>query len=384
MYKKTLREYFPELLTREELQRRINGDKNLQEQFEAWSEEQQEQFLCMCSGERGLNVMYDFFCKEVLNPEYDPDRLESLLGVILQEPVHIVKVLPNDTVRIAEEGTLVVTDIIVELEDGSIANVEIQKIGYLFTGPRCSCYLSDMMLRQYKRVRRQRGKQFSYKDIKKVYLIVLYEKSPQEFKELKSVYLHRSQHVFDTGLKMDLLQRCVLIPLDIFRENMQNKPISTLLEAWLTFFSEDEPERIGELLEAYPMFREMYQTLYNMCQNVGQVMGFFSEELRILDRNTAQYMIDIQQEQIDSQQEQIDSQREQIDSQQEQIEKQKEQMDALEEELSARKAKEKEETEEMVRKLFTGGASLQLVKNAMSNVLTEEEIEAIYTNISTT
>lgn len=364
MYKKTLREYFPQLRPREEIQRRINGDRELKEQFNAWSEEQQEQFLSMCSGERGLKVLYDFFCKEVLNPEYDPARLESLLSVILQEPVRIVNVLPNDSVRIADEGALVVTDIIVELEDGSIANVEIQKIGYLFTGPRCSCYMSDMMLRQYKRVRRLRGKHFSYKDIKKIYLIVLYEKSPQECKEMPTAYLHRSRHVFDTGLQMDLLQRCVLIPLDIFQKNMQGKPIGTLLEAWLTFFCEENPERLGELFEAYPMFREMYGTLYEMCQNVGQIMGFFSEELRILDRNTAQYMIDIQQEQLDSQREQLDSQREQLYKK--------------EQELADQNKRVKEEARETARRLFEGGAALQLVTAAMSNMLTEDEIRAVY------
>ncbi len=373
MYKKTLREYFPQLLTREEICEKINSNQELQKQFAAWNKRQQEQFLDMCSGEKGLKVLYDFFCKEVLNPEYDPERLESMLGVILQEPVRIVKVLPNDTVRIADEGALVVTDIIVELEDGSIANVEVQKIGYLFTGSRCSCYLSDMMLRQYKRVRRQRGKHFSYKDIKKIYLIVLYEKSPAEFKKMPTKYLHHSRHVFDTGLEIDLLQRCVLIPLDIFRRNMEGRPISNLLEAWLTFFCEEDPKRLGELFESYPMFREMYGTLYGMCQNVGKIMGFFSEELRILDRNTAQYMIDIQQEQLDSQREQLDSQREQLDSQREQLEQQRLQLAAMNRQV-------KDEAEEIARKLFENGATLQLVTAAMNGTLTEKEICSIYEN----
>ena len=48
----------------------------------------------------------------------------------------------------------------------------------------------------------------------------------------------------------------------------------------------------------------MYETLYRMCLNVEKVMNmFFSEELRILDRNTVQYMIDEQQKEIDEQQE---------------------------------------------------------------------------------
>ncbi len=41
-------------------------------------------------------------------------------------------------------------DIVVELEDGSIANVEAQKIGYAFPGQRSACYSADLLLRQYK------------------------------------------------------------------------------------------------------------------------------------------------------------------------------------------------------------------------------------------
>ena len=40
-----------------------------------------------------------------------------------------------------------------ELEDGSLANIEIQKIGYAFPGQRGACYSADLLLRQYKRVR---------------------------------------------------------------------------------------------------------------------------------------------------------------------------------------------------------------------------------------
>ena len=44
----------------------------------------------------------------------------------------IRQVIPNDGTRIAEEQSLVIMDIVVELMDGSLANVEIQRSGYLF------------------------------------------------------------------------------------------------------------------------------------------------------------------------------------------------------------------------------------------------------------
>ena len=100
---------------------------------------------------------------------------------------------------------------------------------------------------------------------------------------------------------MDLLQDYIFISLDIFRSKMHNKKVSTLLEAWMTFFSTDDPEEIIKLITDFPQFKPMYETLYQMCRNVENVMGFFSEELREMDRNTVRYMIDELQRKVDTQ-----------------------------------------------------------------------------------
>ena len=135
----------------------------------------------------------------------------------------------------------------------------------------------------------------------KVYLIVLYEDSPAELKECPDHWIHRSKTIFDSGLSMDLLQDYIFISLDIFRSKMHNKKVITLLEAWMTFFSADDPEEIIKLITDFPQFKPMYETLYQMCRNVENVMGFFSEELRELDRNTVRYMIDELQKEVDTQ-----------------------------------------------------------------------------------
>ena len=36
-------------------------------------------------------------------------------------------------------------------EDGGLADIEIQKIGYAFPGERSACYSADLLLRQYKK-----------------------------------------------------------------------------------------------------------------------------------------------------------------------------------------------------------------------------------------
>ena len=302
-----LKSYFPMIQSREEILQRIYTNPRMQQLFESWTVLQQKEFLDFCSGARGIKVLYDSFFKEVMNPEYDPTRLESFLTALLNHKVRIKEVLPNDSTRLSDESSLLITDIIVELEDGSLANIEVQKIGYAFPGARCACYSSDMLLRQYKRVRQRSvdpvtGRDtFSYRNISKVYLIVLYEKSPDELKKCPDHWIHRSKVSFDSGLSMDLLQDYIFISLDIFRSKMHNKKVTTLLEAWMIFLSIDDPDEIIRLITSFPQFKPMYETLYQMCRNVENIMGFFSEELREMDRNTVRYMIDELQKEVDVQ-----------------------------------------------------------------------------------
>lgn len=302
----SLKTIFPSLWERNELLYEIRRSSSLSSVFESWTDEQQTEFLDFCTGVRGIKLLYDSFFKEIMNPESTPERLEDFLSLVLDTRVKILTVLPNDSTRIADESSLLITDIVVELADSSIANLEIQKIGYKFPGSRSACYSSDLLLRQYKRVRSQKKKQFSYKDIRSVYTIILFEHSPAEFHHFPSVYLHRFQHQSDTGLEIDLLQKYIFIPLDIFKKIQHNKPIRGKLEAWLTFLSSDDPAMILQLIQDYPEFNPMYEQAYAMCRNIGGVMGLFSEELRELDRNTVQLMIDEMQETIDRQKKELE------------------------------------------------------------------------------
>ena len=320
-----LKKYFPMIRTREELEREIQGNPGLLKNYEKWNEEQQKEFMDYCTGVKGVKILYDAFFKEIMNPENTPERLNELLSLLLCQKVRIRSVLPGDSTRIAEESSILIMDILVELEDGSLANVEVQKIGYRFPGQRSACYSADLLLRQYKRVKGERKKTFSYRDIKSVYTIVFFEKSAKEFHEFPQHYIHRFEQQSDSGLRMELLQKYVFIPLDIFRERHQN--ITNKTEAWLTFLSTDRPEQIIQLIKKYPKFREMYEEIYVICRNVERVMEMFSKELLELDKNTVQYMIDEMQETIDSQQNQLQEKQETIDSQQNQLKEQQSKLD---------------------------------------------------------
>ena len=274
----------------------------------------------ICTGVKGLKLLYDGFFKEVMNPEYVPERFNDFLFGLLGQRVRVVKVLPGDSTRIADESSLLIMDIVVELEDGSIANVEMQKIGYLFPGQRSACYSADLLLRQYKRVRNEKQKKFSYRDIKSVYTIVLFEKSPREFHNYPDTCYHFFEQKSNTELQIELLQKYLFIPLDIFKKSKHNRNINDRRDAWLTLFTSDEPEEIIRLIKEYPEFRAVYEEGYEICLNTERVMEMFSKELYELDRNTVQYMIDEMQDTIDTQQDTIGAQKDELNKKNQTIE----------------------------------------------------------------
>ena len=381
-----LKQYFPMIREREDIKQEIRENPKLLEKYREWDEEQQEEFLDYCTGVKGVKVLYDAFFKEIMNPENTPERLNELLSLLLGQSVTIKRVLPGDSTRLADEQSLLIMDILVELADTSLANVEVQKIGYSFPGQRSACYSSDLLLRQYKRVKGEKKKAFSYKDIKSVYTIVFFEKSIKEFHEYPQNYIHKFKQQSDTGLELELLQKYVFIPLDIFRGIYHNDSKSNgknsanrrwnKTEAWLTFLSTDEPEIIIELIRQYPEFKEMYEEIYVMCQNVEKVMEMFSKELIQLDRNTVQYMIDEMQDTIDVQKEELEAKQETIDTQKGELEQQKATISTQKNELEEQKTTintQKEELEAKQNTIDTQKDEIETMKRQLQSVMAQIE-----------
>ena len=296
-----IRKRFPILKDRETVLSEIRQNKKLQTWFSNLKEdEHRERFLDICTGARGLRMTYDGYFKYIFDTDIHRDRLEALISAILGQTVKIKEVLPLESICVGSDKTLVIMDIVVELADGSIANVEMQKHGYSFPGERAACYAADLLLRQYKRVRDRaavsgdRKKSFVYKDIKPVYTIIFYERSPKAFHEKNQLnhFLHHAEYKANTGVTLNLLQHFYFIPLDIFQALYDNKNANTELTAWLMFLSTDDPEAICRLIDAYPYFEALYKDVYELAANKERVMEMFSKELQELDEGTTQYMID--------------------------------------------------------------------------------------------
>lgn len=300
----TLEDILGAAVSREDALSLIQRDADAFRLFSTFPQEEQENLLAFIQGTQGLSITYDSFFKHVMNPDLHPDRLEHFLSAILGQKVKIRSILPLEGVRMADAGSFVIMDIVVELSNGAFTDVEIQKIGYLFPGERSSCYVSDFIMRQYNRVKSERQKQFSFRDLRPVFLIVIMEKSSPEFTDVSPHYIHREQLSYDSGARVNSLSKIIYISLDTFHAVVQN--ISTELDAWLTFLSSDRPSDIIRLVSAYPEFLSCYRDIIEFRKNPKELIYMYSEALAILDRNTALYMCEEQQKMIEEQANTID------------------------------------------------------------------------------
>ena len=267
--------------------------------YQNMSPEWKNRFLGFMEGTKTLPLTYDPFFKKLFNPDIYPERLSSLISSIIGTKVTVQCILSNED-SMLPSTSLLLLDILVQLEDGSIANVEIQKIPYAFPGEHMSCYSSDLMLRQYTRVKSLKRNAFTYKDLKTVYTIVMFENSPNECKEtqVSDIYLHHGKTVFDTGIKLNLLQEFYVVALDVFRESKYAKDINEL-NAWLSLLTAQSVDDLAALVSDYPWMEAICKDMSEYMYDPEEVITMFSEALRMLDENTVHYMIDELQKERD-------------------------------------------------------------------------------------
>jgi len=314
-------------LTKEEVLRRVSANAGMEAAYQGMPGKWQERFLNFCTGKGGLPITYDPFFKKIFDPEIHPERLSRLLSLVLGKELKVHRALPNEGTRILDEGSLVIMDIVVEMGDGSIADVEIQKITYLFPGERAACYSADLLMRQYLRVKGERGKKFSYRDIKKVYTVVLLEKSSEDFRTVPEAWIHKSRQKSDTGIELELLQEYVFIALDMFRKVSDNKRTGSELEAWMQMLSSGNPAVHAQIADKSLIFKGIYEEIEAFRQDIGGVLNMFSDALRILDRNTVQLMIDEMKEELEGTKEELEGTREELEGAKEELEGTKEELE---------------------------------------------------------
>lgn len=314
-----------------------------------------EDFL---KGRKSLPLLYDPFFKKIFNPVERRDRLSELVSCLLGQKVTVLEVFPNEDSQFL--GVMIIMDMVVMMSDGSIANIEIQKISYDFQAERISCYSADLVLRQYKMITGNReiggagslrssmngSSKPSYKDMRPVHTIILFENSSSLISEIdEALYFHVGKTKFNTGIKINLLQDFVLVSLDTFkkyrysdirkgrtevteydydRTQYSEKQVTEKMKLdrlkYLSLFVAETPEEIEQLIEIFPDLESVRLDINEYLERPKEVLSMFSEALRILDRNTAELMVDRMKDEIDELKVQAEENRAQLEEKDSQLE----------------------------------------------------------------
>lgn len=290
----TLTEIFGKPLSKEEATRQIMQDDLTWKIFDDFSLEQKQDLLDFFMGQSGLLITYDNFFKKILSPYEHPERLENFLSAVLGEKVKIREIIEREGQPLCDDSSMVIVDLLIEIGDHKLVNLEMQKIGLYFPGERSEVYAADLIMRQYTRMKKLRGKRFQYEDMPPVYIIILMDKSSGEFlvKNVRDHYIHRRKISYDTGVKLKTLQNITYISLDTFRKKLQNEGINDIQDAWLTFFSSARAQDILTLIDKFPQFREYYLDIAKYRRNPKEVIHMYSEMIAFLDKNTINYMVE--------------------------------------------------------------------------------------------
>ena len=295
-----------------------------------------DRFNDYISRKKTLPLLYDPFFKKLFNGDEHRQRLSRLVSSIIGQEVTVIDILPSESSSF--EDSFIIMDMIVRLSDGSIANIEVQKIASLFPGERLSCYSADAIMRQYHRLSSATStarynddisqdsdsistlghKTFSYKDMKNVHTIVLFENSNSNLinSDNPELYFHVGTTTFNTHINFPLLQKYHMISLDTFRkyrysdiikgnidikkcdydDDVYEKPLTDqMLRDRLAFLSLFVTETVDEAIAIQNIFPELSEIFNEMNEYLArpeEVLGMFSEALRILNHNTAVLMVD--------------------------------------------------------------------------------------------
>lgn len=302
--------------------KRIHEDSSLYQQYiklasnPVWK----ERFDDFLRGTKTLPLLYDPFFKAIFNADTHRDRLSELISAILGQEVEVVEVIPNEDSTFT--GALIIMDIVVKMSDGSFANIEVQKVPYLFPAERISYYSSDLLMRQYTRLKNTRSVNgdniFSYKDLHHIHTIIFYEKSSEKLQSRtdEKLYFHVGRTVFNTNIDVELLQDFHLISLDTFIKyrysdiingdttvteydydgSVYNSGLSEELKQkrlmYLMLLSTSNVSDMSKLLNLYTELSDIINDINEYLVRPWEVLNMFSEALRILDKNSMDLLID--------------------------------------------------------------------------------------------
>ncbi len=254
----------------------LDTDPEVKAAFNKLSEQGQEEMLAISDERRVPNLLSDTIFKAIFDPDVKDSLLSDFISCILGRKVKVLHSLKNEGLRHSSYSKGIVLDIVVQFEDGSIANVEIQRSGIKLSPKRAACYSADLVTRQYAITQGQAKSEIDYDIIQPVYTIIIFEKSPRAFKKTKK-YKHFFQQKSDTGVDLELLQYYAYICLDVFKEE---KPrIGEKIDTWLEFLTIQDTDKMETFLKKNKSFQTVYDRVILMSKDREELLNMITDML---------------------------------------------------------------------------------------------------------
>ena len=139
-----------------------------------------------------------------------------------------------------------------------------------------------------------------------------------------------------------------LIALDVFREIPYTEDEKSEQKAWLSLLTTENLEDAEQLIREYPWLEEIYQEIAVLRRKPEEVLGMWSEALRMLDENSLKYYVDELREQVKKAEEKAEEERKKIEEEKKKAEEEK---DVLLQERNSALAEKDAEIEALKKQL---------------------------------
>jgi predicted transposase/invertase (TIGR01784 family) len=208
-----------------------------------------------------MNRIYFQYEDDIINPCWDnvfkaiftkdtPESkgaLEYLLSAILRRKLAVLSITANEPPVDSVNERQIRYDIQCKFDDGELCNIEMTLNPDAYEPVRLEYYSSKLLITQD-----IRGKDKSYKDLKRSYQIALIVNAPIIDDE---VFVHNVKH-YDEENRISLGGRSHIITIELSKlEQIAQKPVAemTALERWAVFFrytpDKDKRELVNEIIK---------------------------------------------------------------------------------------------------------------------------------------
>ena len=144
------------------------------------------------------------------------------------------------------------------------------------------------------------------------------------------------------------MQEFFLIALDVFREIPYTEGKKSEQKAWLSLLTTENLEDAEQLIREYPWLEEIYQEIAVLRRKPEEVLGMWSEALRMLDENSLKYYVDELREQVKKAEEKAEEEKKKAEEEKQKAEKEK---DVLLQERNSALAEKDAEIEALKKQL---------------------------------